>query len=135
MEYRQSCSSRLIYENYGFVGKAWAKNCSVWHANVSQIPGRANPYGTFNIAGFRVRTFARLPSRSLIHLGAPPPPKSLPRSLSDSCPPHPSPTLFHFHPTFLPLSFPPLSTDTFMVTYSSMATLTPALILLSFFSY
>ncbi|QDZ18660.1 RWP-RK domain-containing protein [Chloropicon primus] len=52
IEYRKACGSRLIYENFGFVGRAWGKNCSVWHSSVSSIPWEANPYTQFNVASF-----------------------------------------------------------------------------------
>ena len=52
IEYRKACSSKLVYEGYGFVGNAWSRNCSVWNSCVSQIPWQANPYSYFNVSRF-----------------------------------------------------------------------------------
>ena len=49
IKYRQVCSTRAILEGHGIVGTAWAKNASIWHADISNLPPEINPYSQFGV--------------------------------------------------------------------------------------
>ena len=53
IEYRQSCTSKIVFEGFGFVGSAWKKECTMWHSQVAGIPEGCNPYRGFNVANFK----------------------------------------------------------------------------------